>query len=106
MSLIRSSFNILLLALVFSPTALAQQLPREQWGAPAVNVSHSGGKWIISGNKNQVTLNESDLAMKKLVHTGREIGYSVIFHDQYRTYYLDSPSYDLQFAIHEEDAAG
>ena len=39
------------------------QLAREQWGAPAVNVSRSGGKWIISGNKNQVTLDESDLSI-------------------------------------------
>jgi len=41
--------------------------------------------------------------MKRLVDTCRELGYQVIFHDQYRDYYLDAPSYDEQFAIHEED---
>jgi Family of unknown function (DUF5696) len=43
--------------------------------------------------------------MKKLVDTCRELGYPVIFHDQYRDYYLDAPSYDPQFAVHEEDTA-
>ena len=43
--------------------------------------------------------------MKKLVDTCRELGYPVIFHDQYRDYYLDAPSYDPQFAVHEEDAS-
>src|SRR5262249_14363422 len=41
----------------------AQQIPREQWGAPAVNVSRAEGKWIIAGAKHKVTLNESDLAI-------------------------------------------
>ena len=41
----------------------AQQLPREQWGAPNVKVSHADGKWIIAGQKNKVTLNETDLAL-------------------------------------------
>lgn len=41
--------------------------------------------------------------MKRLVDTCRELGYPVIFHDQYRDYYLDAPSYDPQFAVHEED---
>jgi hypothetical protein len=41
--------------------------------------------------------------MKKLVDTCHELGYPVIFHDQYRDYYLDAPSYDPQFAVHEED---
>src|SRR5258705_4096665 len=43
--------------------------------------------------------------MKRLVDTCRELGYHVIFHDQYRDYYLDAPSYDQQFAVHEEDTA-
>ena len=42
--------------------------------------------------------------MKKLIDTCRELGYPVIFHDQYRDYYLDAPSYNEQFAVHEEDA--
>ena len=41
--------------------------------------------------------------MKRLIDTCRELGYKVIFHDQYRDYYLDAPSYDEQFAVHEED---
>ena len=43
--------------------------------------------------------------MKRLVDTCRELGYPVIFHDQYRDYYLDAPSYDPQFAVHEEDTS-
>ena len=43
--------------------------------------------------------------MKKLIDTCRELGYPVIFHDQYRDYYLDAPSYNEQFAVHEEDAS-
>jgi hypothetical protein len=43
--------------------------------------------------------------MKRLVETCRELNYPVIFHDQYRDYYLDAPSYDEQFAVHEEDAS-
>ena len=43
--------------------------------------------------------------MKRLIDTCREIGYRVIFHDQYRDYYLDAPSYNEQFAVQEEDAS-
>ena len=41
--------------------------------------------------------------MKRLIDTCRELGYQVIFHDQYRDYYLDAPSYNEQFAVHDED---
>lgn len=41
--------------------------------------------------------------VKRLADTCRELGYPFIFHDQYRDYYADAPSYDPQFAIHEED---
>ena len=41
--------------------------------------------------------------MRRLVNACRELGYQVIFHDQYRDYYLDAPSYNSQFAVHEED---
>ena len=40
---------------------------------------------------------------KRLTDTARELGYLYIFHDQYRDYYLDAPSYDPQFAVREED---
>ena len=45
------------------------------------------------------------LGLKKLTDTCRELGYPVILHDQYRDYYLDAPSYDSQFAVHEEDTS-
>src|SRR5919199_1294042 len=50
--------------LAFAAPAPAQQLPREQWGAPAVAVSHAGGKWTIAGKRNKLTLDESDLSVK------------------------------------------
>lgn len=43
-------------------------------------------------------------ALKKLIATCRELGFLVGFHDQYRDYYVDAPSYDPQFAVHEEFA--
>jgi len=43
--------------------------------------------------------------MKRLIDSCRELGYLVIFHDQYRDYYLDAPSYNQQFAVHEEDTS-
>ena len=49
--------------LIHSSPLLAQQLPREQWGAPNVKVSHADGKWIIAGLKNKATLNDNDLAL-------------------------------------------
>src|SRR5262249_45708360 len=45
-----------------------QTLPREQWGAPPVNVSHRGGKWTIAGRKQSVTLNETSFAIE--IHAG------------------------------------
>jgi hypothetical protein len=41
----------------------SQVLPREQWGAPPVNVTHTNGQWVIAGEKNKVTLNETNLAI-------------------------------------------
>jgi hypothetical protein len=41
--------------------------------------------------------------MKRLFDTAHKLGYPIIFHDQYRDYYTDAPSYDPDFAIHEED---
>ncbi len=43
--------------------------------------------------------------MKRLAFTCGELGYLFSLHDQYRDYYIDSPSFDTQFAVHEEDAA-
>lgn len=50
--------------LILNFAGLAQQLSRDQWGAPPVDVSHSNGRWVVTGKKNKVTLNESDLAVK------------------------------------------
>ena len=41
--------------------------------------------------------------LKRLADACKDLGYPFIFHDQYRDYYVDAPSYDPQFAIHEED---
>lgn len=41
----------------------AGQASPEEWGAPAVTVSHSDGKWAIAGKKNTVVLDESDLSV-------------------------------------------
>jgi len=41
--------------------------------------------------------------MKRLAEACGELGYLFSLHDQYRDYYVDAPSYDSQFAIHEED---
>jgi Family of unknown function (DUF5696) len=60
---IRRLAAALLITLVLSPAQRAQQLSREQWGAMLTTVSHSGGKWIIAGKTNRVTLNETDLAI-------------------------------------------
>jgi hypothetical protein len=43
--------------------------------------------------------------MKRLADTCRELGYIFSLHDQYRDYYIDAPSYDPQFAVHEEEAS-
>lgn len=42
-------------------------------------------------------------ALKRWADTCKELGYTYVFHDQYRDYYTDAPSWDPQFAAHEED---
>src|SRR5262245_35973448 len=41
--------------------------------------------------------------MKRWADACRELGYVAMLHDQYRDYYVDAPSWDPQFAVHEED---
>jgi hypothetical protein len=41
--------------------------------------------------------------MKRLAETCKEIGYLFSLHDQYRDFYVDAPSWDPQFAVHEEE---
>lgn len=43
--------------------------------------------------------------LKRLADTAAALGYVFTLHDQYRDYYVDAPSFDRQFAVHEEDAA-
>ena len=114
----------LLINVALSTGLRAQQLPREEWGAAPVTVVHSGANWTIAGKANRVTLNETSLAltiqlpqgcvsllryhggwngMKQLIDTCRQIGYPVVFHDQYRDYYLDAHSYNEQFAVSTAD---
>jgi Family of unknown function (DUF5696) len=42
--------------------------------------------------------------LKRWTETCRELGYICNLHDQYRDYYVDAPSYDPQFAVHDEDS--
>lgn len=42
--------------------------------------------------------------MKRLQNTLKDVGYLFVLHDQYRDYYVDAPSFNKQFAIHEEDS--
>lgn len=42
--------------------------------------------------------------MRRLADTCDKLGYLFSLHDQYRDYYVDAPSYDVQFAVHEQDA--
>src|SRR5258705_13864091 len=60
--------SVAIATVILSAPLGAQQLPREQWGAMPVTVTHTGGKWIITGKNNKVTLNEADLALQ--VHAG------------------------------------
>jgi hypothetical protein len=40
--------------------------------------------------------------MRRLYDTAHALGWPFIFHDQYRDYYTDAPSFNPDFAIHEE----
>lgn len=42
--------------------------------------------------------------MKRLQNALKDLGYLFVLHDQYRDYYADAPSFNKQFAIHEEDS--
>src|SRR5690242_11396541 len=52
------------IAVAFLVTPLfAQTLPRAEWGAPPVSISHSNAKWMIAGQKNKMVLDEKDLGI-------------------------------------------
>jgi hypothetical protein len=59
---ISTSIFILFIAVACSAVS-AQQLPRDQWGALPVRVSHNAGKWVIKGKHDQVTLTDASLAL-------------------------------------------
>jgi hypothetical protein len=42
--------------------------------------------------------------MRAIFDACKELGYTCWLHDQYRDYYLDAPSWNPEFAVHEEDA--
>lgn len=78
-------------------------------GFQNVNVSLSG--WLQYGYDRQTPdgLPPSKEAggwagMKAFFETCKEMGFTCWLHDQYRDYYLDAPSWNPEFAVHEEDA--
>ncbi len=68
MKLFRTVFWALAFAFSVSAQLTNAPLPRAEWGAPLVGVSHVGNQWIIAGRKVVVTLNEKDLALN--IHAG------------------------------------
>jgi hypothetical protein len=42
--------------------------------------------------------------MKAFFDACKDLGYTCWLHDQYRDYYLDAPSWNPDFAVHDEDA--
>lgn len=57
------SASIAAFSLTLSSLLWAQRLPRDQWGAPLIDVSRVDGNWIVAGRKNRVTLNAANLAI-------------------------------------------
>jgi len=53
-----------LLSLAACLAALAQTLPREEWGAMPVTVSHADGQWRIVGKKQTLVIEDSDLSLR------------------------------------------
>src|SRR5258705_5820744 len=56
--------SVAIATVILSAPLCAQQLPREQWGAMPVTVTHTGGKWIITGKNSMVLLHEAELALQ------------------------------------------
>jgi hypothetical protein len=57
-------FCALLLLRVSAAQSAEQPLTREQWGAPLVQVSHTDGRWTITGKQQTVVLTQSNLALE------------------------------------------
>jgi Family of unknown function (DUF5696) len=94
-------------------TTFAQNIQRlhemKQAGFKTMNVSLSG--WLHLGYDRQTpdALPPATEAggwegMKAFFEACQEIGFTCWVHDQYRDYYLDAPSYNPEFAVHEEDS--
>lgn len=73
-----------------------------------LNVSLSG--WLNQGYDRQTpdALPPAPVAggwagMKAFFDACKELGYTCWLHDQYRDYYTDAPSWNPDFAVHEED---
>jgi Family of unknown function (DUF5696) len=63
--MIKNFIVLLILSIsIFSANIFSQSRPKEDWGAPLVNVSHTGNNWIITGQKHKVTFNDSDFSIK------------------------------------------
>ena len=62
MRLVRVSL-ITVALLSLTSVAASQNLSRDQWGAMPVSVSHTKGGWAITGKKNTVTINETNLSL-------------------------------------------
>ncbi|HXK03797.1 MAG TPA: DUF5696 domain-containing protein [Verrucomicrobiae bacterium] len=88
-------------------TARLRELKKQGW--EHLNVSLSG--WLNQGYDRQTpdALPPAEAAggwsgMKLFFDTCKELGYTCWLHDQYRDYYQDAPSWNPDFAVHEEDA--
>src|SRR4051812_47851058 len=62
--LFQQIFAATILVLAFPTFAFAQELQREQWGAPEVTARRTADEWVITGKKNRFTISESDLGIK------------------------------------------
>src|SRR5277367_6321910 len=60
----RQLLAIIFSANLFSAMLFTQAIAPADGGAPAVSVSHVGGKWIIAGKTNVVTVDASGLSIK------------------------------------------
>jgi hypothetical protein len=96
-------------------TTFAEDIQRlRDWkkqGFEHLNVSMAG--WLNQGYDRQTpdALPPAEAAggwagMKAFFDTCKELGYTCWLHDQYRDYYQDAPSWNPDFAIHEETSIG
>src|SRR4051794_1991766 len=68
----RSIVYVAALVLWVGARAWAEEtLPREEWGATAVTVTHEGARWVIAGRRQRVELDERNLSM--MVRAGKAV---------------------------------